>query len=257
MFLVVMMMVLVLMIVAAATMFLVVVMMVLVLMTVMTFGIFLFLLQVFQFQCQGCLSIHSLQQLHAGQFIPRCCNDRSLCIVLTQHRHRQIQFLLRNHIRTGKNDRRSRFNLIIIKFAKILHVDLYFARIYYRHGKAQSHFIIRNFFNRTNDIRQLANTGRFNYNSIRSVLFNYLGKSLTKVTHQTTANAARVHLSDLNTGILKEATINTDLTKFIFNQDKFLPCICLSDHLLDQGRLASAQKAGIYIDFRHIHTSFV
>ena len=231
---------------AAAMLIMIVVMVVMVL-----------LLQCSQFCCQGCLAFHGFQQLGAGQFAPWSGNDGGSRIVLAQQRNRVIQFLLGDGIGTGEDNGSSSFHLVVVEFAKILHIDLHFGSIHHCDGKAQNHIIIGDFLNSRHHIRKLTDTGRFDNDSVRIVLFDHLMQCLAEVTHQAAANAAGIHFRNVDSRVLQKTAVNADLTKLIFDQNQLLTGISFLDHFLDQRGLTCAQKAGINIDLCHCHTPSV
>ena len=67
---------------------------------------------------------------------------------------------------------------------------------------------------------------------------------LAKIANQRTANTAGIHLRNVDTCILQEATVNTDLTKLIFDQNKLFALVGFRNHLFDQCCFASAKKSG-------------
>ena len=204
-----------------------------------------------QFLGQGYLTVHSLQQLSAGQFVPGGGNDGSVGIMLAQHFHGLVQLGLGNGIGTGQDNGSGGFHLVVIELTEVLHVDLHLAGIYHSHGVAQSHIVGGDLLHSTNDIGQLAHTGGFDDDAVRMVLVNNLGQSLTEVTHQAAADAAGIHFGDVDAGILQETAINADLTEFIFDQNQFLTCIGFLDHFLDQGRFTCSEESGVNVDFCH------
>ena len=221
-----------------------------------TMMFFMLLLQLFQLCCQRGLALHGLQQLRTGQFMPRRNHQRGFRIMLPQKGYSGIQLGLGNGIRTGKDDGRGGFDLIVVEFAKILHIDLYLACIGNSHSIAQNHIIICHLLDRRHNIAELTNTGRLNHNALRCIFGDHFLQCLSKITHQTAANATRVHFGDVDTGILQEATVNADLAKFVFDQHQLLACIGLLNHFLDQRGLAGTKETGININLCHEIFSF-
>ena len=237
---VVMMLMLVVMVTAAALVFLVVVMMVLML-----------FLELCQIGGQSCLTFHGLQQLLTGQFTPGSGNHSSLCIMLSQHLHSSIQLLLGDGIGTGEDDGGSGLHLVVIELTKVLHIDLYLTGIHHRHGIAQGHVVAHHLVDSTDDIGQLAHAGGLDENAVWMVLVNHLLQSLAKVAHQGAADAAGIHLGNVDACILQEATVNADFTEFIFDEHQLLTGICLLDHFLNQSGLACTQEAAVNINLCH------
>ena len=148
--------------------------------------------------------------------------------------------------------------MIVIEFAKVLGVNLHLAGIADSHGVAQGYIFGGHLADSADNIGQLANTGGFDDNTVRIVLGDHLFQRLAEVTNQAAADAAGVHLSDVDAGILQEAAVNADLAKFVLDQNQLLACISLLDHLFDQGRLTGTQEAGVNINFRHnLHLLYI
>ena len=235
------MMVFMLMIVAAAAMFIVIVMMVFMLMIVAAAAVLVMLmvmmlvvcvLQLFQLCCNSGLAFHGLHQLLTGQLIPGGGDHSSFCIVLAQHGHSLVQLILGNGIGAGQNDRGCGLDLIVIELTEVLGVDLHLASICHRNGIAQFHIL--HLLHSCNHIRQLAHAGRFDDHPVGMILADYLLQCLAEVAHQAAADAAGVHLGDVNAGFLQETAVDADLAEFIFDQHQLLAAIALGDHFLDQ-----------------------
>ena len=175
--------------------------------------------QLCQFLGQCGLAFHGLQQLLTGQFIPGSGDDGGIGIVLPQHLHSLIQLGLRNGIGTGQDDGGCGLHLVVVEFTEVLHIDLHLAGIHHSNGIAQGHIVGGNLFHSTDDIGQLAYTGRFDDNPVGMVLIYDLGQSLAEITHQTAADAAGVHFGNIDTRVLEETAVDADLTKFIFDKN--------------------------------------
>ena len=169
--------------------------------------------------------------------------------MLAQHGHGLVQLILGNGIGTGEDNGGSSLNLVIVELTEILGVDLHLTGIGNSHGITQLHIL--HLLHGSNHIRQLANAGGFDNHPVGVILGNHLLQSLTEVTHQAAADAAGVHLGNIDAGLLQETAVNADLTKFIFNQHQLLAAVTFRNHFLDQCGLTGSQKAGINIDFCH------
>ena len=246
-----MVMMLVLMVVATAAMLIMLMMM------VMLFCCQTLHLHLCQFFSQRCLAFHCCNQLLTGQLRPGSGYQGCNFVVLTNQGNGSIQLVLCNCIGTGQNDGRSSFNLVVIELAKVLHVNLHLAGIADGNGVAQGHFVANDLLNCTDNIGQLANTGGLDDDAVRVVLGDHFLQSLTKVTHQATADTAGVHLGDVDASILQETAINANLAELIFNEHQLLALVSFGNHLLDQSGLTGTQKAGINVNFRHSSTPSV
>ena len=257
---VMMVVMLMIMVVAAAAMLLMVMMVVMLMIMVVTAAamllmvmmmVMMLLLQLFQFRGNGSLACHGGDDLLTGQLIPGSGDQGCLCIVFPDQSHRSIQLVLCHGIGTGQNDGGSGFDLIVVELAKILHVDLHLACVRNGNGIAQGHFLVGNLFHSGNNVGQLAHTGGLDDDSVGSVLGNHLSQRLAEVTHQGAADAAGIHLGDVDSRILEEAAVNADFAEFIFDQNQLLTLVGFLNHLLDEGGFTGTQETGVNINFRH------
>ena len=162
-----------------------------------------------------------------------------------------IQLGLGHRVGTGQDDGGSGFDLVIVELTKVLHIDLDLTGIADSHGIAQSHIFVGDLLHSADNIGEFANTGGFDDDPVGIILCDDLLQGLAEVTHQRAADAAGVHLGDIDAGILQEAAVDADLAELIFDEHQLLACIGLLDHLFDEGSLAGSQKAGVNIDFCH------
>ena len=174
--------------------------------------------QLRNFSRQRSLAFHCLDELLTGQLIPGSGHDSGLAIMLPQQGNSCIQLCLGNRIGTGEDDGRSRFHLVVIKLTEVLHVELDLTCISNSDSIAQLHIVTGHLLHRADHIGQLANTGGLDDDPIGSVFADHLFQCLTEITHQAAADTAGVHLRDVDTGLLQEAAVDADFTKFVFNQ---------------------------------------
>ena len=71
-------------------------------------------------------------------------------------------------------------------------------------------------------VGKLADTGGLDDDAVRMIFLYDLFQRGSEIAHQRAADTAGVHLADLNSCILQETAVDTDLTKFIFNQNDLL-----------------------------------
>ena len=206
-----------------------------------------------QLRCQGGLALQGSHQLLAGQIAPGSGDDGGLLVMLAQQGHSSIQLGLRHGIGTGQDNRGSGLDLVVVEFTEVLHVDLHLAGIHNCHSVAQGDLLVGDLLHCADNIRQLAHAGGLDHNAVGVILFDHLGQRFAEVTHQGAADAAGVHLGDVDASILQETAVNADLAKLVFDEDQLLACIGLLDHFLNEGSLACAQKAGININFHRKH----
>ena len=204
-----------------------------------------------QLRRDGRLAFQRLDQLLARQLAPRGGDDGGNGIMLPQHGNGRVQLALGDGIGTGQDDGGGGFDLVVVELAEVLHIHLDLARVGHGHGVAQRDLVIRHLAHGGNDVGQLAHAGRLDQNTVGMVLGNDLLQRLAKIAHQRAADAAGVHLGDVDAGILQKAAVNADLAELVLDQHQLLPLVAFGDHLFDQGRLARAEEAGENINFCH------
>ena len=259
----IMLMIVLLMIVVMAAVLIVIMMVVLMLLMVMVVAaagaVFIMLmvvmrmllLQLGKLCSQSCLAFHGVQQLLTGQRAPGSGNNGGSGVMLPQQGHSSIQLGLGNGIGAGQDDGGGSLDLVVVEFAEVLHIDLDLTCVGNGNGIAQGNFLIGHLVHRADNIGQLADAGGLDEDAVRSILLDDLGQGLAEIAHQRAADAAGVHFGDVDAGILQEAAVNADLAEFVLNEDQLLALVGFGDHLLDEGRLAGTEEAGINIDFCH------
>ena len=219
-----------------------------ILMLMMVVMMLMGMLQRFQLRFHGGMALHSIQQLFAGKLAPGCGNQRSMIVMLTDQRDSRIQLCLGNGIGAGQDHSGGGLDLVVVELTEVLHIDLHFAGIRHRDGIAQRDLIAEDMIHRGHNIRKLTDTGGLDQDPLGGILSDHLLQSLAKVTHKGTANAAGVHLGNIDARILQKAAIDADLAEFIFDQHKLLALVGLLDHLLDQRGFTGTKEAGVNID---------
>ena len=259
--------VVIMMVMAAVMIVLVVIVMIMVLVLILVIivvmvmaAVMVFLLVLFrkalhlhlrQLRRDGRLAFQRLDQLLARQVAPRGGYDGGNGIMLPQHGNGRVQLALGDGIGTGQDDGGGGLDLVVVELAEVLHIHLDLARVGHGHGVAQRDLVIRHLAHSGDDVGQLAHAGRLDQNTVGMVLGNDLLQRLAKIAHQRAADAAGVHLGDVDAGILQKAAVNADLAELVLDQHQLLPLVAFGDHLFDQGRLARAEEAGENINFCH------
>ena len=263
---VVMVVIIVIVMVMVAAMMLVVVIilviMVMVMMVMLLFlHVFLFflqlqplLLQSRQLRSQRSLTFHGLQNLLAGQLVPRGGDNGCNSVMLPDQSHSSVQFILSNRVGPGQEDGGGGLDLVVVELTEVLHIDLHLGSVGHGYGVAQGHIVAGDFVQGTDHIGQLAHTGGLDEDTVRMVLGNDLLQGLAEVAHQGAADAAGVHFGNGDSGLLQKAAVNADLTELVLDEDQLFALVALGDHFLDQGRLTGSQKSGVNVDFGHKNT---
>ena len=229
----------------------VVVMMVMMFVSAVRLFLFKFLAQAFHFGAEGILLFHGGEDVLAREAVPGRRDEDGGGVMLPQHGNAGRELFLGNSVRMGKDDAAGALHLVVEKFAEILHVQLAFARVHDRaEGIEFGVFEIRP-RHRLDDVAELAHAGRLDDDAVGVVFFGHLFKSLGEVADERAADAARIHLGDLNARVLQKAAVDADFAEFVFDEDDLLARICFFDEFFDERRLARAQKTGKYIDLCH------
>ena len=142
-------------------------------------------------------------------------------------------------------------DLIVEEFAEILLIHLAFFRIDDRGKAVQLHILHMQILHGADDIAQLADARRLNQNAVGVVFLQHLLERLAEISDEAAADAAGVHLVDLDACLLEKTAVNTDLTEFVLDQHELFALIAVLDQLLDQRGLARAEEAGKNGDFGH------
>ena len=240
-------------VVAAAGAVLIMLFVVMVVMVVLVLGL---LGKELQLLFKGILVLHRLENLCAGELIPRGGNDGGVLVVLAQQSDAGFKFFGLDTVRAAQNDGVCVLDLVVIELAEVLHV--HFALVCIGNG---GEAIQRNVFHvqvlhGTDHIAQLAYAGRLDQNAVRVVGLQHLTQRLAEVAHKAAADAALAHLGDFNAGVLQKAAVNGNLAELVFDEDEFFALKSFGDQLADQRGFACAEEAGKNIDFRHILMPF-
>ena len=205
---------------------------------------------------KGILVLHRLENLCAGELIPRGGNDGGVLVVLAQQSDAGFKLFGLDTVRAAQNDGVCVLDLVVIELAEVLHI--HFALVCIGNG---GEAIQRNVFHvqvlhGTDHIAQLAYAGRLDQNAVRVVGLQHLTQRLSEVAHKAAADAALAHLGDFNAGVLQKAAVNGNLAELVFDEDELFALKSFGDQLADQRGFACAEEAGKNIDFRHILMPF-
>ena len=200
---------------------------------------------------QSVALLHGLEDLCAGQLVPGGGDDDGVGILLPQQGHAGVELLLGDAAGAAQNDGPGGLHLVVVEFAEVLHIHLALARVGHGDQVAERHRITGDLLHGCLHVAELAHTGGLNEDPVRRVVGNDLGQSLAEVAHQAAADAAGVHLGDLDARVLQKAAVNADLAELVLDQHQLLSGVGFLNHLFDQGRLACAEKTGVNVNFCH------
>ena len=69
-------------------------------------------------------------------------------------------------------------------------------------------------------------------------------KRRSEITNEAAADAAGIHLRDLDACFLQESAVDTDLTELVLDEHDLLSVISVRDELLDKSSLTGTQESG-------------
>ena len=249
MMLVLILVIIVVMMVVAAALRIVAFLVVVVMMMVMRF-----FLELRKLDGDGAALLHGLHQLLAGELRPRRRDDHGVLVVLADHGDALVELFFLHAVSAAEDDGVGRLDLVVVELAEVLHIHLALRRIRHSHKVAQLHVVRRDLAHGADDVRQLADARRLDQDTVRRVFGDDLFERAAEIADQRAADAAGVHLRDLDPGLLQKAAVDADLAEFILDQDQLLAVVGFLDHFLDERRLAGAEKTGININFCHAKT---
>ena len=202
------------------------------------------------------LRFHRGKNLRAGKLIPRRRYNRSVLVLLTKHSDTCLKLFLADVLGTAQKNRMRIFHLVVEELTEILHVNAAFAGIHNRSKSRNDKVGIVDVENRLLHVGKLADTGGLDNDTVRMKLFLNLDKRFAEVADKRAADATRIHLGDLNAGLLQKAAVDADFTEFVLNQNNLLAAVTVRKQFLDEGRLSGTQKAGENINLNHVFPSF-
>ena len=237
---VIVMMFMLLMIVIMVMMFMLLMIVIVVVMIVMC-GLFKELLELV-IKC--ILLCHSVNKLLACELVPLSSNYRSSRILLTEALYALVQLILRKTACVAENKAACIGYLIVEELAEVLHVHLVLLCVNNCSEAVKLHIVSAYVLNSTDNIAELANSGGLDEDTVGMIFLEHLLQSLAEISHKTTADTAGIHLSYLDTGILQEASVYTNVTELILDEHQLFALVALVYELLDKGSLTGSKKAG-------------
>ena len=211
-----------------------------------------FRFKLLQLRVQRVAVLHRLEDLRAGERVPRRRDDRRRFVVRAQQRDTVVELLLRKPRRAAQDDRVRVLDLVVVEFAEVLHIHLALVRVGDRREAVQHDVLHVQVLHGADHVAELADAGRLDQDAVRVELRKHLLQRLAEVADEAAADAAGIHLGDLNAGVLQKAAVDRDLAELVLDQDELFAPKRLRDQLLDQRRLAGAEKAGKNVDFCHM-----
>ena len=190
----------------------------------------------------------------AGKLVPVGSHYRRVGINLAEKRYAGKYLIVPSAPGVGKHDGGRSLYLIVIELAEILHIHLAFIDVGNRGVGIEHRIIPAKSFNRADNVGELTDARRLDENPVGLIFVKHLRESCRKIADERAADAARVHLCDLNARILQESAVNAYLAKFIFYKHKLLARVSLLNKLFYKRGLTRAEKSRKNINLRHNYT---
>ncbi len=211
-----------------------------------------------QLGCEGVAFGHRFQQLRTGQLVPRGGDNPGRCVVAAQQCNAFVKLFGLHALGAAQNDRACVLDLVVEEFAEVFHIHFCFGSVGDGHERVKLDRLV---FGDTLDgmdyVGKLANAGGLDQDAVGVVSGDDLLERLAEIADQRAADAAGIHLGDLDTSFLEEAAVDADLAKFIFYEDNLLALQRFFQQLFDERGLACAKKTGDNINFSHMKHFFL
>ena len=197
-------------------------------------------------------ALNHVQHLRGGQLVPGGGDDAGMLVVAAQQLHAFFNALPGRGLGAAEDDGFRVFDLINEELAEILGVHAALAHVRDGGAALEGNLVfLHQIQHHAADIGELAHAGGLDDDAVGMIGIHQLVQRAAEVAHQRAADAAGIQLGDLDAGIAHEAAVHADLAVFIFQQHDLFVSKGAAQELLDQRRLAGAQKTGNNIDLRH------
>ncbi len=259
---VVLVLVLIVMIVVMVVLVLVLIVMIVVMMVLVLLLILIIvivgrqdLLQHLLLQVRGPLD--GIQDHFSVQVGDRGRDDGRVLVEAAQELYALIDLFGADLVGPAQDDGSGICDLVVKELSEVFEVDLALGGVDDSHGAVQMHLgMLGGVTDGAHDIGELADARGLDQDALGGVGGHDLLEGGAEVTDQGAADAAGIHLADLDAGFLEEAAVDTDLAEFVLDQDDLCACKRFLEKLFDQCCLSRTQKSGYDINFRHFFPSF-
>ena len=217
-------------------------------MVVMVMMVLMLVLQFFHLSPQA-VFLHCGEDLRSVQFRPWCCDQARFRVHALQELCRLKDLLFAGCVRSAHHDEIRAGNLVIEELAEVACIHFCLACVHNRDFRADLRVL--DALHRCRDIRELPHAGGLNQDAVRCIFRDNLLQGLGKIPDQCAADAAGIHLCDLDPRVLQESTVNGNVAEFIFDQNQLLALVCFLNQFPNQCGFSGAEKSGKNIDFCH------
>ena len=187
---------------------------------------------------------HCVSKLLSGELVPLGSYDRRSRVEFSQTLYSVVYLILSKTSSMAEDDTACVCDLVVEELTKILLIHLALLCVNYSCKAVKLHIVSAYVLNSTDNIAELANARGLDEDTAGMIFLQHLLQSLAEISHKTTADTAGIHLSYLDTGILQEASVYTNVTELILDKHQLFALVALVYELLDKGSLTSSKKAG-------------
>ena len=170
--------------------------------------------------------------LCAGELLPRCGDDLGVIVDLADQLDRGVELSLGDVAGTGQDDGAGILDLVLVELLEVLQVDLALAGV--DDGNSAADLGALDLLDSSHYVRELADAGWLDEDTVRGELVDNFLQRGAEVADQGAADAAGVHLGDLDAGFFQESAVDADLSEFILDEDELLSIVAIGDELLDE-----------------------
>ena len=171
--------------------------------------------------------LHGTENILTVQRVPGRRDKGCLGVVLTKLCHRRHKLLLVHALRMRQNNRRGTAHLVVKELAEVLHIHFALFRINDGGEAVELGICVLHGRGGANNVGQLADARGLDDDAVGVVFVDDRGQRLGEITDEGAADAARIHLGDLNTCLLQKSAVDTDLAELVFDENDLLACVGL------------------------------
>ena len=176
--------------------------------------------------------------LCAGELLPRGGDDLGVVVDLADQLDRGVELALGDVAGTGQDDGAGILDLVLVELLEVLQVDLALAGV--DDGNSAADLGALDLLDSSHYVRELADTGWLDEDTVRRELVDDFLQRGAEVADEGAADAAGVHLGDLDAGFFQESAVDADLSEFILDEDELLSVVTIGNEFLDESCFSGA-----------------
>ena len=213
--------------------------------------------QLSQLGLQRVLLLHHVQDLLSGDGVPRSGDDGGHGVVLPQHGGHLIELGFLHAGGAAEDDGAGVLDLVVEELAEVFHIHLALVGVHHGGKAVEGGVVGLNVTYGADHVGQLAHAGGLDKDAVGMIFVQRLAQRLAEIAHQAAADAAGVHLGDVDAGLLQKTAVDADLAELILDEHQLFTLVGFRDELFDQRGFARAEKSGENVDLRHGVPSFI